>query len=68
MLWLTTWGITMAVAHAGVMDAAIAVTDELVPDKISGRSGSHIKKLISLTNYLKTPLSLCSVCDTSGFE
>ena len=34
MLWLTTWGITMAVAHAGVMDAAIAVTDELVRHKM----------------------------------
>ncbi len=29
MLWLTTWGIMSAVAHAGVMDAAIAVLGDL---------------------------------------
>lgn len=29
MLWLTTWGVMSAVAHAGVMDAAIAVMSDL---------------------------------------
>jgi hypothetical protein len=34
LLWLTTWGVMMAVAHAGVMDSAMAVAADLQAGKM----------------------------------